>query len=92
MDKPSKPEASSGAPDANKLLHCGFVTDLKMGIAEDNVGAGLLMEFLPALNLPNMAMILAPHMAVELRKSLERMERQFGWTEKTTPPNMKTAG
>ena len=42
------------------MLHCGFVTDLKVGVAENNSGAGMVMEFSPALNLPTMAMILTP--------------------------------
>jgi hypothetical protein len=68
------------------LIHCGFVNDLKVGVAEHNSGVGLLMEFSPALNLPRMAMILAPGQAVALRKTLQRLERDFGWTENSKPP------
>jgi hypothetical protein len=67
------------------MLHCGFVTDLKVGVAEHNSGAGMVMEFSPALNLPTMAMILTPAQAVSFRKSLQRLEKQFGWTENTKP-------
>jgi hypothetical protein len=67
------------------MLHCGFVTDLKVGVAEHNSGVGMVMEFSPALNLPTMAMILTPGQAVAFRKSLQRMEKQFGWTENTKP-------
>jgi hypothetical protein len=86
MTKPSKPpEDASAAPEGN-ILHCGFVNDLKVGMAEGNSGAGLLMEFMPALNLPPMAMILAPHLVVNLRKTFQMMEAQFGWTENTRLP------
>jgi hypothetical protein len=32
-----------------------------------------------------MAMILTPGQAVSFRKTLQRMEKEFGWTENTKP-------
>jgi len=73
----------------NELIHCGFVTDLKVGMAEGNSGAGLLMAFNPELNLPPIAVILAPHYVALLRKTLHNMEIQHGWTEKSFPANKR---
>jgi hypothetical protein len=67
------------------MIHCGFVTDLKVGVAEHNSGVGMVMEFSPTLSLPSMAVILTPGQAVSFRKTLQRMEKQFGWTESTKP-------
>jgi hypothetical protein len=85
MDETAKTDAPAQSKTPN-LLHCGFVTDLKIGVAESDSGAGLLVDFVPSLKLPQMALILTPAMAVALRKSLQRMEQQFGWTENTVPP------
>lgn len=70
-----------------ELVHCGFVTDLKVGMAQGNSGAGLVMEFNPELSLPTIAVILAPHLVAQLRKTLHNMEIQHGWTETSFPPN-----
>jgi hypothetical protein len=70
------------------MIHCGFVTDLQVGVAEHNSGVGMVMEFSPALSLPSMAVILTPGQAVSFRKTLQRMEKQVGWTESTKPSMM----
>ena len=67
-------------------IQCGMITDLKMGVAHDNADAGMLVEFLPSLGMPPLAFVLAPHMAVRLRKALEEMETEFRWAEDTKPP------
>ena len=87
METPSHP-AQDTKPAKPSLLHCGFVTDLKVGVAQHDSGVGMVMEFTPSLNLPTMAMILTPAQAVSFRKTLERMEKQFGWTEGTRPAPM----
>ena len=86
MSKSSKPPEGADTAEKATILHCGFVNNLTAGMAENNVGAGLLMEFMPQLNLPPMAMILAPHLVVKLRKTFQKMEAQFGWTENTKLP------
>lgn len=67
-------------------IYCGMVIDL--AAAEDELGAGVGFElqFLPELDLPRVCFVIAPNMAVALRKKIEELEAKHGWTAATVPP------
>jgi hypothetical protein len=48
-----------------------------------NSGAGMVVQFMPDIEPTPIAFVIAPHMAVAIRKKLESMEKEFGWTETT---------
>jgi hypothetical protein len=90
--KPAQPPVTPKDNDNPPgMIQCGIVNDLKMGMAELNRGAGVLVEFMPDMKLPPIGFVLAPHMAVAMRKQLESMEKEFGWTETTVSPVLRDA-
>jgi hypothetical protein len=78
--RPVTLEDNDNPPD---MIQCGLVVDLKMAMAEMNSGAGVMLQFMPDMLSPPIGFVLAPHMAVGMRKQLESMEKEFGWTETT---------
>jgi hypothetical protein len=85
--KGTKPRHRAATAEASayptNVIECGVVIDIKLGVAEMNAGTGMVVQFMPDIKPAPIAFVIAPHMAVAMRKKLESMEKEFGWTETT---------